>query len=329
MTVRGIAVALTITALAAFGQPTAERSVVRVLPLSGDPTTLTEIATLIRVITDIREVSLDTARKQITIRGTPDQIGGAEWLLSELDTTFGREYRLPDGDENSLRMFHLASATTPQGLTEIATTLRTVADIWKLFVVSAGRAIGVRGTPGQVALADWLVSELDGAAARPTAEQHPAPGIENQVVRVFRLRGTTREMMEVMTALRVTADIRRIFLYTERGALTVRGTPAQLALSDWLITSLQTSLPADAARKEYPMPHDGSDVVRVFYVKNAATERDLWDTAAILTSTAELRKVYACPSQRAVAVRGTANQMAMAEQLLRERDQPRPADVAR
>jgi len=60
-----------------------------------------------------------------------------------------------------VRTFYLRNLTTPQELQEIATILRSVTDIRRVFTYNAQNIIMVRGTVDQVALAEKLVGDLD------------------------------------------------------------------------------------------------------------------------------------------------------------------------
>lgn len=71
-----------------------------------------------------------------------------------------------DFEDMAVKVFYLTNITTPQELTEIATTFRTVADIRKLFQVNSLNAIIVKGTPDQIELCDKLLHDLD----KPRAE---------------------------------------------------------------------------------------------------------------------------------------------------------------
>src|SRR5207248_11126589 len=125
---------------------------------------LQEIATDIRGITAIPEVSVDTKQRTLTLQGTAAQIAAAEWLSSPLDESApaqrpenpaAHEYRLSADDV--VRVFHLAHAPTPQVLQEIATDVRSIADIRRLFTYNKSTAMTVRGDPSQIALAEWVV----------------------------------------------------------------------------------------------------------------------------------------------------------------------------
>ncbi len=71
-----------------------------------------------------------------------------------------------DYEDSVVKVFYLSNLTTPQELQEITTTLRTVADIRKVFTYTTLNAIIVRGTSDQVLLAEKLVNDLD----KPKAE---------------------------------------------------------------------------------------------------------------------------------------------------------------
>jgi len=79
-----------------------------------------------------------------------------------------------------VRVFHLTQGETRQNTQEIINLIRTnggySAD---LFPYTARRAIALRGTPAQIALAEWLIGELDKAgtpqANTTDAYEHPAP----------------------------------------------------------------------------------------------------------------------------------------------------------
>lgn len=66
-----------------------------------------------------------------------------------------------DHEDMVVKTFYLKNLTTPQELQEIATILRSVTDIRRVFTYNAQNIIMVRGTVDQVALAEKLVADLD------------------------------------------------------------------------------------------------------------------------------------------------------------------------
>ena len=136
---------------------------------------LQEIATDIRGITEIPQVSVDAAQKTLTLHGTAAQIAVAEWLLIQWNPSApaAHEYRM-SGDD-IVRVFRLGHAPTPQSLQEAATIVRSTADIRRLFTYYAGRVITVRGSESQIALAEWLMNQLDQSPNHAGAHEfHPA-----------------------------------------------------------------------------------------------------------------------------------------------------------
>ncbi|MEZ5401282.1 MAG: cohesin domain-containing protein [Bryobacteraceae bacterium] len=71
-----------------------------------------------------------------------------------------------DYEEMVVKTFYLKNLTTPQELQEIATILRTMTDIRRVFTFNSQNVIMVRGEVDKVALAEKLVADLD----KPKAE---------------------------------------------------------------------------------------------------------------------------------------------------------------
>src|SRR6266849_1452151 len=97
---------------------------------------LQEIATDIRGITEIPQVSVDTAQRTLTLHGTAAQIALAEWLLNQWEISVpaqqpenpaAHQYRL-SGDD-IVRVFHLSYARTPRTLQDMAINVRTITGI--------------------------------------------------------------------------------------------------------------------------------------------------------------------------------------------------------
>ncbi len=217
---------------------------------AGTPQRLQETATDVRTIADIRRLFIYNAPSAMTLRGGAAQIALAEWLVNQLDnpanqairSSVSYEYRPSSSVDDVVRIFYPAHTKTPQALQEMATDVRTIADIRRLFTYSATSALILRETPARIALAEWLVNELDHPANEPP--RTPAPheyrpsGTVDDVVRVFFLAhaGATQRLQEIATEVRTAAEIKRIFIYSASSSLIARGTAAQITLADRLIT---------------------------------------------------------------------------------------------
>lgn len=235
----------------ACAQAPAEQSVDRVLHFTHTRTVqdLQEIATLIRSMTDIRQVSANPEQKGIALRGAAGQIALAEWLVSELDkpadprpTDFSiHEYRPAGSNDDVVRVFYLTHAEKTQDLQEIATLIRSIAEIRRLFTYNAPRALALRGTSDQMKLAEWLCNELNKPANRQTegsaAHEYQLSASRDEVVRVYYLTHikTAQELQEIATLVRSQAAIRWVLTYNAPRAMALRGTADQMALAERLI----------------------------------------------------------------------------------------------
>jgi len=66
-----------------------------------------------------------------------------------------------DYEDYVVKVFYLQNVTQPQDLQELATNIRALTDIRRVFTSNAQNAIIVRGTADQVALAEKIVHDLD------------------------------------------------------------------------------------------------------------------------------------------------------------------------
>ena len=68
-------------------------------------------------------------------------------------------------------------------------------------------------------------------------------------------------------------------------------------------------------------------VVKVFYIKNATTIQELQEISSTVRSVTEIRRAFTYNAQNAILMRGTADQMALAEKLIMDLDKPKPEVV--
>src|SRR5579863_2788482 len=68
-------------------------------------------------------------------------------------------------------------------------------------------------------------------------------------------------------------------------------------------------------------------VMKTFYLKNAATAADLQEAAGTLKSILDISRIQVTPEQRSLTIRGTPDQMVLAQKLLTDIDKPKPEVV--
>ena len=236
-----------------------------------------------------------------------------------------------DGGADAVRVLYFTHDETPQDLQAIVNLIRATADIQRVYPYAARRAIALRGTPAQIALAEWLFSQVDKPVdpqtARVAAYEFPEPGGGVDAVRVFYFTHdeTPRDLQEMMNVIRATVDVQRIFPYNARRAIALRGTPAQIALAEWLFGELDQVASPQTNRTvayEHPAPGSGGNAVRLFFFTHDYTEEDLQEMINLIRTTTDIQRVFPHAARRAIALRGTPDQIAMAEWLFHQLGAP-------
>src|SRR5580704_7308933 len=84
------------------------------------------------------------------------------------------------------RIFQLTQDENKQELEEIATVLRATGDIRQVSIDEIKKTVAVEGTAGQIAMADWLIRQMDLPANGPLSGVHEyrPPAASDDVVRV-------------------------------------------------------------------------------------------------------------------------------------------------
>jgi hypothetical protein len=160
----------------------------------------------------------------------PGQIAGAQSGQSQRWAK--HEYRASENIDDIVRIFYLTNPEIPQGMQEVATAVRALANVPRLFIYESLRAVAVRGTADQVKLVEFLSAEMDkppvprasspGSRSSASPEFRMADGQEN-VVRVFYIPNTrtVQDFQEVAVLVRTVTNLRRLYLQrpaSSRGA---------------------------------------------------------------------------------------------------------------
>jgi uncharacterized MnhB-related membrane protein len=297
---------------------------------------LQEIATILRTVGDIRNLSINPAPASLTIQGTPDELAMSGWIVHQLDQpaspppSTSAQFLVAGKSDDVIQVFHLAHIpTAPQAMQEILTVLRTVADIQKIFSYTPLTDLVVRGPAVQIALAQYLIGSFDVAPGSVTTSQEfpyvaPPPNHGPEVVRVFYLKNspTPQAVQEILTILRVVAVIEKVFNYTPLTAMAVRGSASDLAAAEFLIQSLD--MPSDAKAPaagihEFSIPTGG--MIGVYSPVNIKVQ-NLSPTLTLVRQNLQIQKAFMKTAPPALIFRGTPDQITKAEQLIQQKDQP-------
>ncbi|MEO7653152.1 MAG: hypothetical protein ABIZ80_22060 [Bryobacteraceae bacterium] len=227
------------------------------------------------------------------------------------------------GQEGMDRVLHFRYADTVEGLQEIATVIKAMTEVSESMMDLPQRELKLRGTPAQLAFAEWLLAELDKPAGRPSgpdSSQHEyrLPGAGDEALRIFYVShtATPEDLQEVATMVRSMGDIRRLFTCNATSAITLRGTPDQIALAEWLVNALDSQ---SQAAREFTMPGNNDDVARVFFLTPEESPKRLQEVAAKVRTELGVPRLFIYNGQRALALRGTPPQIAQADRVIQER----------
>jgi type II secretory pathway component GspD/PulD (secretin) len=211
-----------------------------------------EAVVVVRSVTDIRQVSAGDGEKSVTVRGTPDEIRLAGWLIAALDEPAGaaQEYGAPGASDEKYRVFHLTHSQTPQELQEMSILVRSLADARYVFVYRPTKALVIRGSAWRIALAEWLIGELNQPAETPTPaepREYRLQGGSDIVppadvfVRIFYPGARTpKELTDLATGMRSAAGpLQRSFINTARRAIIVRASAEKMAQAEQALRQLQ------------------------------------------------------------------------------------------
>lgn len=235
----------------------------------------------------------------------------------------------------------LENAPAAETVKQMTAMLQIAANVTNVAFDEAHRSFTMRGPKNLLDLAAWLLQRADKPAGwRPPETDSEAeneyrlqPGgfaVDDRwpVARVHYLRNSgPRDEIQIMTILRVVADLQPGMWLEHPAMIAFRGTAADVALDDWIIGKLDLPAKAGAAafqasdadsnRMKLAPKSDGSeDIVQVFYLNPAlpaGTAARLGINIARTTNTKAFGKISQAP---AVVVRGSSLVLAQAEQLI-------------
>jgi len=280
---------------------------------------MNQIATLIRSTGGIQQIWADDLQRTVSVTGTSAQLDMAAWYVKQLDRATPppspQDYQA--GIDETVRMLFLSHVSTSQQLQEVVTNLRAIIDIKRLFIYDTLHAVAMRGTGSQIAMATWLVNQLDQAAGVPSPAPNDYALSGDDVTHVFNLSNprVPMETQEMATLIRSVADVQRIFTYNARKTIVVRTSPDNMALTAWLVKQLDRPASTPPVTVQYTLPRGPDNIVGVFYLPNPSRER-LNKAATQVRTTARVQHLFTYGTLGALAVRGTLEQLAMAEKVI-------------
>ena len=237
----------------AMGQTPAAEDPSRIFYLSHTetPQGIQEVLNIVRSMADVNG-KFDVAKKSITLQGNSTQFALAEWVISEMDrstpsgTLSVQSYRDQGGRVDVVRLFPLAHATTPLQMMEMTNLVRSISDLQRVFPYNSLHMLAVRGSAPQMAIAEWLIQQLDRAAGTPAPDAGtrdiPFGFKGTHTAKVFYLtHGQSPEQMRAtVSQIQTATKIDRASIYNSQHAFALRGTTEQLSAAAALLKDLDT-----------------------------------------------------------------------------------------
>jgi general secretion pathway protein D len=160
-------------------------------------------------------------------------------FVTEDNATKRRDY-----EDQVVKVFYVTNATSVQEFQEIATAIRTVADIRRVYTYNAQKAMVVRGTVDQVALAEKLVRDLD----KPKAE------VVCELIFMQVSSSVTRNLSaSLVNAATGTAGLNVPFAFTPSSSIAVNSTSTSSSSSTSPTTSTTASTASTTASTSGPV----------------------------------------------------------------------------
>jgi hypothetical protein len=214
------------------------------------PQALTEAVNLARSVAEVQRAMPCVALGAIALRATPAETEVANWILEGLDRPAGtmkpgfQNHPGPaDSRPSTVQIYVLTNTDTPQGVQELINGTRSISDIQRFFPYNSRKALVLRGSNDEIALADWVLGLLDkpaGTAADTAAHEYrfsEYPRDTANIARVFYLNHVENpyQLMQIVDEVRTATQTPRTFPNNQAKAITMRGTGDQIARAEQML----------------------------------------------------------------------------------------------
>lgn len=274
------------------------------------------------------QTEADTNAKSITVQTSPADLAMAQWLIDALDRPMQNQelqvdqYPGASGGTNRIYVFRLPRAEPPQVFSELVNASRTVPEITEMFPVSQANAIVARADQDRLAMAEWILRQMEEPAAqgqnRREAKYHAGNQREPEV-RVLFLREELppQSFQEILNALRTVPPLTKVFPVTRMGAVAVRGDAEHIALAEWLFDQIDRPAPEPSLGSP---SHDAfsGETAQIFFMPASVTVDNFHAAVNRLRTATGMTHVFPCSSTRAIVVRGTPAQLSQAAAIVRD-----------
>lgn len=287
-----------------------------------------DIATAAVTASGLKAKSIDAGLRELSMSGSAEQIRVAEWVIAELDRPVASTPPPASAiltlattePDNAVRVFYPRKLATDQDFAEVATAVLTISDLRYVARYTSHRALVVRANREGIDLVEWLLTEVNNESPQQTYV-FPKTGPDVQrgenYVRLFRFPRAkdAQQFNEAQTMIRTLTDTRRVYPYISKRVIFLRGTEEQIDMSRWVLAQIDKELPLAQKTNSTDYTTKAGDVMRMFYFSSEMPLQKFQETQTAIRKATEVRRTYSYASARALAIRGTAAQIAQAAAL--------------
>ncbi len=289
-----------------------------------------ELGTCLRSIADFKDLSVTDT--DVTVKGSPGQLAFAEWALSQLDIppepvvhSVSADFPYDGNPQDVVRIFRVAHATNVQAFQEMATSIRSVNEIRRLFSDNLTRSIILRAKPGDVNASSWMFEQLDQAVsdAKPQTYTIPLPTSPNRMelentIRVLRMSQPLdlQDFHATVTAVRSITEIRRLYSYSSSKTIIAKGSSEMIDMLSWLVAQLNQSS-TGGSTLEYRVPA-ADDLVNITFLPQDLPVSDFQAAATRIRTATGIQRIYTIDRLRAMLVRGASSEVAQVRHMVGE-----------
>jgi hypothetical protein len=245
---------------------------------------------------------------------------------------FGQTQRQAPTGQNVTQVFQFINTQTPQAFKEIGNAISGAAEITQASLNVDAKTLTVGGTPGQIAIAAWLFSQLDQPASpNPVTQEYRPAGSVNDVIHIYyqtHIQGP-QNFQEIVNAVRTIPGISKVFPYFGQNAVVMRGTDSEAGMAAWLFHQLDVPYGLQPVQNptahQYVSPGAANDEVQVLFLTHSWSPQSLQQITNTIRVIPQLSKVFPSTTTGAVSVRGPTATVALAAWLFSQLDQAQQA----
>ena len=216
---------------------------------------------------------------------------------------------------------------TSQGMEEVATIVRSVASVPQVSVDTSTATLTFIGPAEAVNFAEWILPQVDKTAGDSGLHEYRLPSGDIGRVGFLSNVQTAQSVQQLLSIVRVVADVQKILILTSNHAIVLRGHDWVVAFAEWIIGQIDQSIQqkADPTPREFTV--GGPDFrgglghgACLMFLTNITAQKQMMQVLQVLRTVDDVSKVFSYAASHAVVFRAGDVDFQRAEWLIKELD---------